>query len=183
MSQKVYAKIVFTRPVLQNELLLDDLSGKKKAGSLYNPEEEAEKRTIRNSEGLLCQKAIHLEKALVKSATQFKMKGRKTYKEPFQAGVFVSSVNGGDPFLIPHSVQEYDIDSQAVCVSRARIIRHRPLIPAGSELEFQIEIRDDRIEPVLVQDILEDAGKYGGIGDYRPRYGLFDLVEFEVLTE
>jgi hypothetical protein len=29
--------------------------------------------------------------------------------------------------------------------------------------------------------IVEDAGKWIGLGDFRPEFGLFEVVEFEVL--
>jgi hypothetical protein len=43
-----------------------------------------------------------------------------------------------------------------------------------------ILVNDDRIQPLVVKQILENAGKYHGIGDYRPRFGLFAVNVFEI---
>ena len=42
---------------------------------------------------------------------------------------------------------------------------------------------DDQVHPIIVQEILGEAGCAVGIGDYRPRYGRFDIIEFEVQSE
>lgn len=109
---------------------------------------------------------------MVKSASDFKFAGKKTYKEVFKSGIFV------DPLLIRHMKTDWHVDKQSVVVQRARILRCRPHFDEW-ELKFQITLRDDRIQPAIVREILESAGKYVGIGDYRPRYGLFEIVKFE----
>ncbi|KPA15232.1 hypothetical protein MHK_004565 [Candidatus Magnetomorum sp. HK-1] len=112
---------------------------------------------------------------MIKSATEFKFSGRKTYKELFKAGVYV------DPLYIPHKIQTFEIDKQPVVINKARIMRCRPRFDDW-ELEFKIQIRDDRIEGLIVKEVLENAGKYHGIGDYRPRYGLFEVTKFNILS-
>ena len=47
------------------------------------------------------------------------------------------------------------------------------------ELKFQIICIDLRANAKDIQDILSYAGSYVGIGDYRPRYGRFEVVSFD----
>jgi tetratricopeptide (TPR) repeat protein len=48
------------------------------------------------------------------------------------------------------------------------------------ELELEIINKDPAvIQKETLKKILEDAGKYYGIGDYAPNYGLFEVISFE----
>lgn len=171
-EQKIRVRVKGIRPLLQNAFSEDDGSSKK--GKIYRDMDEANKRLILNEDGIVCQPSIHFEASLVKSATDFKFSGKKSYKEAFRAGVFV------EPILIPHINQQWVVDRQTVVVQKARIMRCRPRFDDW-ELEFTIRIADDRIQPLVLEDILRNSGKYIGVGDYRPRFGLFDVSEFEIL--
>ena len=162
------------RPLLQNAFS-SETDGKKllKRGKLYDDAFETNSRLIKNDDGIICQPALHFEASMIKSAAEHKFIGRKTYKDLFKASVFVS------PELIPHKFQEYAIDKQAVVISKARIMRCRPRFD-NWELDFTIIVHDERIDPLKVKQILENAGKYHGIGDYRPRYGLFEITNFDI---
>ena len=144
-------------------------------GKAYDDEQEARKRLYLDSEGRMCQPATYLREAcLVKSGSAFPMSGRKSFKEAVQSGVFIS------PLMIPHVSAGWVIDRQHAVVNRGRILRCRPRLDEW-ELLFQMTICDERLEPVTVKNILHSAGKFVGIGDFRPRYGLFELVKFEVI--
>ncbi len=45
------------------------------------------------------------------------------------------------------------------------------------ELEFDLTCIDPRATKDVVLEILKYAGSYVGIGDYRPRYGRFEVIE------
>ena len=138
-------------------------------------------------DGMIYQPAAHFEGAMVKAAVNFKITGKrgKTYKDLFQAAVFVT------PEQIPHGIAvptELDtdgdkplyLDLRPVVVNRARVVRIRPTFSPGWELEFDIEVIDDQISSELVQDVLDLAGKTVGIGDYRPKFEQFSVARFEV---
>lgn len=161
-----------TRPLLMNAFNSDSDEGASKKGRIYDDLEEAQKRLYLDSTGQVCQPAIHLEACMTKSATDFKFTGRKTYKDVIKSGVFVN------PLMIPHKKADWAVDRQNAVVNRARIVRCRPRLDDW-ELEFVIILRDDRVQHLVVKQIIEDAGKYVGIGDYRPRYGLFEVLKFE----
>jgi hypothetical protein len=45
-------------------------------------------------------------------------------------------------------------------------------------LKFELVCIDDRATANDIKEILEYAGTYIGIGDYRPRYGRFEVTDF-----
>jgi len=182
MNNAVYeinCEVTGFRPLLQNDLNAMELDAKAtvaKKGQVYEPEEEAVKRLTVNAEGVVCQRATHFEAAMVKAATSFKFQGMKTYKDLFKAGVFV------EPLLIPHIIQEWVIDTQFVKIGAARVPRCRPRFD-NWKLAFIISVTDDRIPPAVLKEILMEAGRSQGVGDYRPRYGLFDITNWELIKE
>ena len=75
------------------------------------------------------------------------------------------------------------MDIRPVVVQRSRILRARPRFDEW-ELEFYIINKDPQI---LLRDtmrrIVEAAGKWIGLCDYRPEFGLFNVEEFKVVGE
>lgn len=69
-----------------------------------------------------------------------------------------------------------------VLVPKGRILRHRPMFDEWC-VDFQIQIDTDLVGERLVRDILADAGKLVGIGDFRPArkgpYGRFTVTSWE----
>jgi len=130
------------------------------------------------------QPSSHVEGALIKAATSYQIpgKGKKTYKDLFKAAVIVN------PELIEHGIKgDLDelvkegkilLDKRPVVVQRARVERIRPRFDDWA-LDFEIQVNDDQIAKEIVQQILEFAGRYVGIGDFRPKFGRFSVAHFE----
>ena len=68
-------------------------------------------------------------------------------------------------------------DSRSVKVGQARIVRYRPRFNAGWSIEGTLLLDADVLNPAEVRKAMTDAGNLIGVGDYRPRFGRFD-VEF-----
>jgi len=147
-------------------------------------------------DGYLYQPASHIEGALQKSAVSFKIKGRgtKTWKDPIKAYCYVTpdeipllyeNGEGFDRLLVPdetlltNPTDNLVVDIRPVKVQRARIARSR-LMVKDWRLSFTIEVHDEQVRPDVLETILIEAGRAVGIGDYRPRYGRFEIVSFEV---
>jgi hypothetical protein len=146
-----------------------------------------------NRDGLLVQPAAHLEGALVKAAASFKIKGRagKTWKDPIKAYCYVSPdeiphiwngqyVLAPDASLIENPTENLSVSIMRVKVQQSAVARSRLQLAAGWELAFAIEVHDDQVQPNVAEEILREAGRAVGIGDYRPRYGRFEVVTFDV---
>ena len=141
-----------------------------------------------SEKGEIYQPANHFELAMVKAATNFKVTGKrgKSYKDLVSANVVI------DPERIPFGIVAPDqldtdadkplyLDLRPVVIQRARVVRIRPAFKPGWELEFVINVLDDELPANMLQDILVLAGKTVGVGDYRPKFGRFSVVEFKVL--
>jgi hypothetical protein len=59
-------------------------------------------------------------------------------------------------------------------VKNARVMRTRPRFPEWS-LTFPIEVMNDGVTKDQLISALRDGGLYEGLGDWRPRYGRFDV--------
>lgn len=131
-------------------------------------------------DGVLVQPSIHIEGAMVKAATEIKLagSGKKTYKDLVKSSCFVF------PEHIPHKVQDWVVDARAVVMpaTKGRRMCYRPRLDSW-ELEFEMQINDDRADPDAIKEILSIAGLRQGIGSYRPRFGRFEVVEFNQVKE
>ncbi|MDN5849951.1 MAG: hypothetical protein L0H63_10000 [Nitrococcus sp.] len=67
-------------------------------------------------------------------------------------------------------------DARSVKVSSARLIRYRPLFESWA-CECEIAFDPESVDHAAVLRSLTDAGQYCGIGDYRPRFGRFDVAQ------
>lgn len=117
-------------------------------------------------------------------------RGGKTFKAQSQSGIIPNSpswpllVNGKTISFrdLEHLVEEPDFHVHretveklgfSLYVKRARIgqnkhIRVRPRFEGGWSVSGHILVTDEQITTEILNDILEFAGKYKGIGDWRP---------------
>jgi hypothetical protein len=120
--------------------------------------------------------ADHIYGTLAKAAVNFVITGRgkKTYKDLVKAAVLVNEEK------IPLDKKEPDeIDSRFVVVQRNRINRLRPKFNDGWQAKFSLSILDEQFSTDALKDIIEYAGKFVGIGDFRPRFGRFEVIDFK----
>jgi hypothetical protein len=75
-------------------------------------------------------------------------------------------------------IDEY-VDQRTVKVGTAKTIRTRPIFNSY-KVKFTCWLDTDKMNLEQLQQIVENAGKYVGLGDYRPRYGRFEVVKMEV---
>lgn len=147
-----------------------------------------------NADGMLYQPATHIEGALVRAAASFKVKGArgKSWKDPIKAYVYVQPdcilhLRDGQPIKAPGSelletaTETLSVSVMRAVVQRSAVARSRLMIAAGWQLDFIAEVVDDQVRADVLREILEEAGRAVGIGDYRPRYGRFVVEAFEVL--
>jgi hypothetical protein len=66
-------------------------------------------------------------------------------------------------------------DARGVKVGTAKIIRYRPIFRDWT-FSATIAINEDVVNIGEVKKALEDAGNLIGLGDYRPRFGRFEVV-------
>jgi hypothetical protein len=70
--------------------------------------------------------------------------------------------------------------AKSVVVGQARLMRFRPRFPIGWSFTANVEFDETRIDPSELRNVIQNAGRYVGLGDWRPAkggtYGRF-LVE------
>lgn len=64
-------------------------------------------------------------------------------------------------------------------ISNKRVIRTRARFPTGWTVTFPVEVLHGGATKAQVEEAISDAGIYEGLGDWRPRYGKFEVVEIK----
>lgn len=125
-----------------------------------------------NKRGEVIQPASHIESCMVKAANEFFIKGHKGKRFSDRVKAFVEV----QPAEIVHKIQDWH--ARFVVIQRNRVLRWRPCLPSWS-LAFQVVLKDPEAVPsATVHEILEYGGRYIGIGDYRPKFGQFEVTKW-----
>jgi hypothetical protein len=114
-------------------------------------------------------------------------KGRATMTRRFAASVFLSKEQlpverkNGKP--VTSNPKDWEIDLRRVVVQKNGILRARPKITDWAcELEFEYD--DETIDPAIICEIMQMAGKFPGVLDYRVgKKGPFGRFFVTLITE
>lgn len=101
---------------------------------------------------------------------------RKSAMDLFKAGIAVLDE------MCSLGVKQWDyLDQRRVTVQRAGITRVRPAMHKGWRCEVSLQVLlPEYIEPMLLNEIAQSAGRIVGVADNRPSYGRFAVVGFDV---
>lgn len=148
-------------------------------GSKAKKTDDLESYVYRDEEGGLCIPGEQLRQSIIHAAKykQDPRSPRKSAMDLFKAGVIALTQ------LAPLGVKEWDYeDKRRVVVQRNAVNRVRPAMKAGWEPEFHLQVNlPEYISSDLLNETIAQAGRLIGIGDFRPTYGRFQVVEFSVL--
>lgn len=82
----------------------------------------------------------------------------------------------------PCSTWDY-LDRRRATVQRAGITRVRPAFVPGWSATFTLLVNlPQYVDPALLNEVIIDAGRLCGVGDFRPTFGRFTVVRFEVIS-
>jgi hypothetical protein len=74
------------------------------------------------------------------------------------------------------------VDRRRVRVNRSAITRERPALNTGYQATVQLMCQSEQyISPHELHSALIDAGRLVGLGDFRPTFGRFQVIEFKTL--
>lgn len=167
-------RIKGTKPLLMHspEGMIGD-KPRLRRGEHPDPKTEAEKGLYKNAEGEICIPAANVKACIREAGRNYKVSGRRTtFAGMIRAGLEIF------PYMVLVIHDNWKIDVRSVVIQRQRILRARPRFDSWA-LEFEIKNLDpDIIHRDTLKRILIDAGRYYGLGDFRPEFGLFELVEF-----
>jgi hypothetical protein len=181
MLRTVNVTIEGLTPMLCNRFHEDEAdqatSGVRSRQERPGPEEDAKSRLYQNGHGTFVP-AENVRQSIIAASSRTKI-GRRAATTDVAAAVYIS------PFELSLD-GEWHVDSRAVVIpaTKGRILRHRPMFDDWS-LTFDLQIETNLIDEKTVHKIIEDAGNYVGLGDFRPArkgpYGRFQVTKWEVM--
>lgn len=133
--------------------------------------------------------ALNVEACFIQAAKQFKITGRQTASAYFKSGVFCETdklpfyVSGKQIKKIEEIGENPDTSILRLGVknpsTRARNTRYRAQFYNWSSQFNLIVAADDYITADLLKEVIEYAGSYIGLGDFRPRFGRFKVTSIK----
>jgi hypothetical protein len=87
--------------------------------------------------------------------------------------------------LINGGATDWDfVDSRRVVIQRSGITRQRPGFYEGWKITFRITVLEPEFLPLAkLKEIMDNAGKFQGLGDFRPTFGRYRIAGVELVTE
>lgn len=160
-----------------NESVAEKAAAKK--GSKIKKTDDVESFVYRNDEGILCISGEQLRMSIVQSAKfrQDPRSSRKSAMDLYKAGIVVLTD------LAPVGLKDWDyMDMRRVVIQKSAITRSRPALKKGWQSEFEIMVNvPEYISHSDLNETIAMAGRLIGIGDFRPTFGRFNIINFEVV--
>lgn len=150
-----------------------------KKGSAAKKSDDLESYVYRNDDKELCIPGEYLRMAII-GAAKFRQDPRSPRKSAMD--LFKAAVVSVTP-LASLSVKDWDYeDRRRVVIQRSAITRTRPAMKAGWTVTIQLQVNlPEYVSPSLLNEVIAQAGKLIGVGDFRPTFGRFQVVRFEVI--
>jgi hypothetical protein len=148
-------------------------------GSKAKKSDNIESYVYRTHDGELAIPSEYVRQAVITAAKyrQDPRSPRKSAMDLFKAGVVMET----DLMTLGSAAWDY-LDTRRVVVQRAGVNRQRPAMNAGWEVSGQIMVlTPEYISRDVLLDVLMNAGRLVGVGDFRPTYGRFQVTTFDVL--
>lgn len=138
-----------------------------------------ESYVYRNEVGELCIPGEYLRGAIIGAAKfrQDPRSPRKSAMDLYKAGV-VAATN-----LASLGTKNWDyLDKRRVMIQRSGINRIRPAMRTGWSAQFELMVMlPEYIDANELRATIESAGRLIGVGDFRPTFGRFGIVNYTVL--
>lgn len=172
--------VIGTAPFLFHRWSVEGVDAKAKAakGSKAKKSDDLESYVYRNPKGELCIPGEYLRMAIIGAAKfrQDPRSPRKSAMDLFKAGVVAI-----EP-LCSLGVTEWSyVDQRRVMIQRNGITRSRPAMETGWRVDFLIQcLLPEYIPAEILNEVIQSAGRLIGIGDFRPTYGRFQVVGFQI---
>lgn len=169
-------------PLLFHRWSCDAVAEKAKAakGSKSKKSDNVESYVYRNDAGELCLPGEYVRQSVLMAAKfrQDPRSPRKSAFDLFKAGV-VSITE-----LATLGVKDWDyLDRRRVVIQRNAVTRERPAMKAGWTATVQLQVLvPEYISLDVLSDVLTNAGRLVGVGDFRPTFGRYRIDKFVRLS-
>ena len=178
MERKYMLEVKGVSPLLMNRFIDTqiDMKSKKRTGSLHERDIEDK---LYLDKGKPYIPSVYFRNCMIEAGKQFKIagKGKSNFSKLIGSAVEIA------PAIIHIEGEKYDIFriSAVNPMTKGRMMVSRPKFNDWV-CNFEIITNDDGIDGETVKEIFEHAGKYVGIGDWRPDkkgiYGKFMITSF-----
>ena len=173
-------EVVGVAPILFNRWSVEAVAEKAAApkGSASKKTDNVESKVWRTAEGELAIPGEYFRQSIIGAARfrQDPRSPRKSAMDLFKAGV----VSLDDLCLLGSKTWDF-LDQRRVTVQRAGITRTRPAMLAGWKCSFSAQVLvPEYISHAMLNETFQQAGRLVGVGDFRPSYGRFQVVNFQV---
>lgn len=161
------------------EAVKEKADGKK--GSKIKKEDDLESYVFRNEHDFLCIPGEYLRMSLIGSA-KFRQDPRSPRKSAMD--IFKAAIISLTPLaVIGKGSKDWDyLDKRRAVIQRSAITRTRPAMKAGWTATIQLLCNlPEYISPSFLNDVIQQAGKLIGVGDFRPTFGRFQVVGFKLI--
>jgi len=176
MAKEVRVKIRGTCDYLQHRRPLEEEDDSKRSGEIDHSKDWETAVYLDPEIGCFIP-SKQLRASIVRSAVNFKISGkggRKTFKDLINATIEV------EPDKIPLGKEKPDyVHEEWVRIQRNQILRRRPAYKKGWEVEFTLLILDEQMPAERLKEILEYAGRFVGVGDWRPHFGRYEIISWD----
>ena len=170
-----------TSALLWRRWSCDDVAAKAAAtkGSAAKKTDNIETFVWRNDKGNICLPGEYLRCAVNVAAKyrQDPRSPRKSAMDLFRAGIVCMTE------LADLKVKSWDyVDRRRVTVQRNGVTRERPGMNKGWRATVDLMIlTPEYITASLLREVIVDAGRLVGVGDFRPTFGRFSISQYEIL--
>lgn len=158
-----------------------DAKARAKKGSAGKKADNTESFLWRNNDGEICIPGEYLRQSIIQAAKfeQDPRSPRKSMLDLAKAAI----VSLTDMASLGVKVPDF-YDKRRVTIQRASVTRTRPAMDTGWKAEFFIMVNlPEYIPSERLNQLIQSAGRIIGVGDFRPSFGRFSVVKFELLDD
>lgn len=183
LPYRVQVTIEGVAPILFHAWNVESVESKAKAkkGSAEKKSDDVESYVYRTEKGNIAIPGEYLKGAIV-SAAKFRQDPRSPRKSA--ADLFKAAIISLTP-LADLGVKDWDyLDRRRVVIQRNAITRSRPAMREGWRATFQLQVNlPEYVDQAMLNETIAQAGKLIGLADFRPSFGRFVVVSFEVIDD
>ena len=168
-----------TAPFLFHRWSVEGIDAKSKAakGSKAKKEDDLESYVYRNEKGELCIPSEYFRMSII-NAAKFRQDPRSPRKSAMD--LFKAAIAGLEPYC-SLKIKDWDfVDQRRVMIQRNGITRHRPAVNTGWSVSVQLSVLlPEYVPPSMLNEVIQNAGRLIGVGDFRPTFGRFQVTGFK----
>jgi len=158
-----------------------ELKSNAQKNSKIKKTDNLESYVFRHPNGNLAIPGLYLRSSVVTAAKAFPdpRSPRKSCRDLINACLICNTEYGDTG----NKQWDYE-DKRRVVIQRSAITRTRPALNTGYEVELVFSMtQPELIQDTLIYNMFDYAGKFCGIGDFRPIFGLFKIIKFTHSTD